>query len=174
MARPYRVRTTQAITVALLADRPRSLLPLARLRWTEWRRDPARTQLRWWIDTTRAESSDAGLPVTFVAVDADGETVGGVGLVPVEHPELADRGPWVVGAVVRADVRGRGVGAALMARLAHWAVESGIDRLWVVADGRAVDFYRRCGFTVVEVVALANGTRSTLLRTGVGAAIREA
>ncbi|HEX5114263.1 MAG TPA: GNAT family N-acetyltransferase [Pseudonocardiaceae bacterium] len=151
------------VTVELLVDREELLVPLARLRWTEWGGHPGREDVRWWIDTTRAESGVAGLPVTFAAVDASGEVVGGVGLVAAEHPELGDRGPWVVGMIVRADLRGHGVGAVLMARLAQWAAGSGVDRLWVAADGRAVDFYRRCGFTVVEHVRLADGEQPTLL-----------
>jgi GNAT superfamily N-acetyltransferase len=147
------------VTVARLADREDLLVPLARLRWSEWGGHPGREDVAWWIDTTRAE-----LPVTFAAV-LGGDVVGGVGLVPREHAELADRGPWVVGMIVRADLRGRGVGAALMARLAEWAAEAGIGRLWVVAEGRAVDFYRRCGFTVVETVQLSPDYRPTVLST---------
>lgn len=146
-----------AVTVELLADRPDLLVPLARIRWSEWHDHPGREDAQWWIDTTRSESGASGLPVTFVAVDADGEAVGGVGLIPVEHPELAGRGPWVVGMIVRADRRGQGVGTALMSRLTLWAAEAGIHRLWVTAAGRALDFYRRCGFTVTETVQLTNG-----------------
>lgn len=35
-------------------------------------------------------------------------------------------------------------------------VPRGIDQLWVTANGRALDFYRRFGFTVIETVQLAN------------------
>ena len=144
------------------ADRDDVLVSLARLRWSEWHEHSGREDLRWWIDVTRREAGRAELPVTFVAVDA-GEVVGGAGLVATEHQELADRGPWVVGMIVRDDVRGQGIGKAIMARLVEWAIEARIDRLWVVADGRAVDFYRACGFTVVDVVRLTGGHRPTVL-----------
>jgi GNAT superfamily N-acetyltransferase len=156
-------RGSAVVSVEQVADRPELLVPLARLRWIEWRGHPGREGLRWWVDTTSRESGPAALPVTFAAIDAGGEVVGGVGLVPTEHPELADRGPWVVGMIVRGDLRGHGVGTVALARLARWATEAAIDRLWVVADGRAVDFYRRCRFTVVEVVQLTDGERSTVL-----------
>ncbi|HEY1572958.1 MAG TPA: GNAT family N-acetyltransferase [Pseudonocardiaceae bacterium] len=152
------------VTVERLADREDLLVPLARLRWSEWGGHPGREGVAWWIDTTRAESGGSGLPVTFAAI-LGGDVVGGVGLVPREHAELADRGPWVVGMIVRTDLRGRGVGTALMARLAEWAAEAGIARLWVVAEVRAVDFYRGCGFSVVETVQLSPDYRPTVLST---------
>jgi GNAT superfamily N-acetyltransferase len=151
------------VTIELLADRMDLLVPLARIRWNEWGDEPGREDLQWWIDVTRGESGRGPVPATFVVIDAAGEAVGGVGLVPVEHPELADRGPWVVGTIVRADRRGAGIGAALMARLSLWATDASIDRLWVATGGRAVDFYRACGFAVAEVVRLTNGDRPTIL-----------
>jgi len=157
------------VIVHSLADRPELLIPLARIRWHEWGGEAGREDLRWFIDTTRAETGVTGLPVTLVAVDPDGQVLGGVGLIPVEFPELADRGPWVVGTIVRADHRGRGVGAALMARLSRWAADAGTDRLWVATGGPAVGFYRRCGFTVAEVALLSNGDRPTVLTASVAA-----
>jgi GNAT superfamily N-acetyltransferase len=153
----------EPVTVELLADRPDLLIPLAQIRWREWGDHPGREDLQWWIDTTRSESGGIGLPVTFVAVDPVGQIVGGVGLIPVEHLELADRGPWVVGTIVRADRRSHGVGAALMSQLLRWSVQAGIDQLWVATGGRAIDFYRRCGFAVVEVAKLRNGDQPTIL-----------
>jgi hypothetical protein len=76
------------VTVELLADHPDLLVPLARIRWREWHEHPGREDVRWWIDTTRRETGRDGLPVTFVAADENGEAVGGVGLVGVEHPEF--------------------------------------------------------------------------------------
>ena len=49
---------------------------------------------------------------------------------------------------VRPEARGRGIGAALLARLAHIAVERGCGRLeWSVLDWNepAIGFYRRLG-----------------------------
>jgi GNAT superfamily N-acetyltransferase len=125
-----RARST-AVTIEILADRPDLLVPLAQIRWQEWRTHPAREALPWWVETTRHEAGHDGVPVTFVAADAAGEAVGGVGLIdlPQEMPELAGRGPWVVGTIVRADRRGQGIGSALMAWLTQWATGAGIDRL---------------------------------------------
>lgn len=161
---PFVSRAQAAVTIELLADRPELVVPLARIRWREWHGHPGREQLLWWIDTTRREAGQGGLPVTFVAIDA-GDAVGGVGIVrlPEELPELAERGPWVVGTIVRADRRGQGIGSALMTRLMRWATEAGLSQLWVATGGPAIDFYRRCGFTLSEVVHLSNGDRPALL-----------
>ena len=81
----------------------------------------------------------------------------------MDLPELGDRGPWVVGAIVSPDHRGRGVGTALMSRLMLRVAEAGVEELWVATGGRAVDFYRGCGFVVTEVVRLPNGDDPTIL-----------
>ena len=156
------------VTVELLADRPDLLVPLARIRWREWHDHPGREDLRWWIDTTRRETGRGGLPVTFVAADAADEAAGGVGLVAVEHPELADRGPWVVGTIVHPQRRGLGIGTALMAGLRQWAAGAGFDQLWVATGRPAVEFYRRCGFDIVGVVPLPGGDRPTILNAPSG------
>jgi GNAT superfamily N-acetyltransferase len=154
-----------SVAVDLLADRPDLLIPLARIRWREWRDHRGREELQWWIDTTRRETGRAAPPITLVATDEAGDAIGGVGLIPVEHPELADRGPWVVGTIVRPDRRSGGIGAVLMTRLKQWAGEAGIDRLWVATGGRAVDFYRRCGFDLTEFATLPDGEQLTILDT---------
>lgn len=161
------------VAVELLADRPDLLIPLARIRWREWGDHRGREELQWWIDTTRRETGRAAPPITLVATDEAGDAVGGVGLIPVEHPELANRGPWVVGTIVRPDRRSHGIGAVLMTRLKQWAAEAGIDRLWVATGGRAVDFYRRCGFDLIELVTLPNGERVTILDMRLDLAVSE-
>jgi GNAT superfamily N-acetyltransferase len=152
------------IDVELLADRSDLLIPLARMRWNEWGSEPGREELQFWIDITEQESGRAGLPVTFVASSSFGGALGGVGLVAVEYPELADRGsPWVVGTIVRGDRRGQGVGRALMSHLIRWGLSAGIDQIWVATGGPAIGFYRACGFEIVEEVRLADGAESTVL-----------
>jgi GNAT superfamily N-acetyltransferase len=150
------------IQVELLADRPDLTVPLARIRWNEWGSEPGREELQFWIDITSSETGHVGLPVTFVASLLD-DAVGGVGLIPVEYPELGDRGPWVAGTIVRPDLRGRGVGSALMSHLLRFASSEGMTQVWVATAGRAVDFYRQCGFSFVEEARLADGEETTVL-----------
>ncbi|SHN75671.1 GNAT family N-acetyltransferase [Cryptosporangium aurantiacum] len=156
-----------SLTIESLADRPDLVDPLARLRWQEWADHSGRESLLWWIRTTQGEAGADGVPVTLVAVDAAGDVLGGMGLITVEHDELADRGPWVVGVIVRSDQRGRGIGGALMTSLTTWAADAGYARLWVNAGGRAVDFYRRCGFTITEVLRPPGRDPMTILSRAV-------
>ncbi len=69
---------------------------------------PEPEELSWWVDVTRRESGRAGLPVTFVGLDADGALAGAVGIDGTDPPEFEDRGPWVVGVIVDRALRGRG------------------------------------------------------------------
>jgi GNAT superfamily N-acetyltransferase len=151
--------------IELLADRPDLIPPLAALRWREWDGEPDRADLAAWVDVTAAEAGRDTLPVTFVAVDGAGRAVGGVGLAPHDPPERSDRGPWVVGMIVRPGHRGHGTGGALMTHLAGWAGRSGYARLWVATGGPAVAFYRRCGWTVHEVFRRDSGEQVTILGT---------
>jgi N-acetylglutamate synthase-like GNAT family acetyltransferase len=67
--------------------------------------------------------------------------------------------------IVRADLRSAGIGQALMVRLETWAVEVGIEQLWVATEtaGRAVAFYQRCGYERVEEIAAQRGEFVTVL-----------
>jgi GNAT superfamily N-acetyltransferase len=151
------------VTIELLADRPDLFTAVAHLRWREWGDEPGRQDLQWWVDTTVNESGRDTPPVTFVAVDSVDQAAGGVGLAPFDPPERTDRGPWVVGTVVRADRRGEGVGRALMNHLRQWATTAGITQLWVATGRPAIDFYRACGFAITEVLDRGNGEPTTIL-----------
>ncbi len=154
-----------AVEVELLADRPDLVEPLARIRWTDWNDEPGREHLAFWVDGLRMECGRDAVPVAFVAVDGAGKVVGGVSLTSADLTEAEGRGraPWVNGMIVRADRRDAGVGTALMRSLTQWAGRAGIDRAWVVTGGRAVDFYRRCGWSAVETVVVDDGEEAVVL-----------
>lgn len=95
------------ISIALLADRPELVEQAGVLRWTEWGYDD--TSPEGWIAITAREAGREDLPVTLVAVDEGGSTVGVVGLDVADEAltdgERAGRAPWLVGMVVRRDCR---------------------------------------------------------------------
>lgn len=163
------------MTVDLLAHRPHLVESVGELRWREWGAgdtSPAR-----WIDITRREAGAADLPVTFVAAGASGDAVGAVALGEVDGElsaaERAWRSPWVLGMIVRPEVRGRGIGRLLLRHLEEAAGGRGCHRLWVATGDQAVDFYRRCGWSAVQRLRLAStGIDTTILTrslSGVGA-----
>lgn len=149
--------------VKLLADRPDLAPRWAELHWREWGDEPGREELSWWINSAQQCLGRAHIPVAFIAVDEQDDVLGGMGVEQFDLIERQDRSPWVVGVIVRPDRRGSGIGQAVMARLSVWATEAGIAQLWVATGGRAVRFYQKCGFAVVEIVPTQDGGEATVL-----------
>jgi GNAT superfamily N-acetyltransferase len=159
--------SSPGVTVELLADRLDLVAPLGLIRWTDWRR-PGRETVEWWIEDLKSEAGRDTLPVSFVAVDdSSGEAVGGVTLAPSDMTEeqRGGRTPWIAGMIVRADRRSQGIGSVLMTRLEEWARNADIPQAWVVTDGRAVDFYRNCGWAVAETMIIDDGEATVLTKT---------
>ena len=132
------------VTVSLLADRPDAIPAVADIRWREWGHPPESEDPAWWLDITTAEAGREQLPITLVALDDAGETLGAVGLDHYDLDERRETTPWVTGMIVRADRRNEGVGRVLMAHLEQWAVAHGIAEAWVGTE-LAAGFYQRCG-----------------------------
>lgn len=153
----------ESITVELLADHERLIVALGEMCWREWGRAPEPDNLDWWIETTAREAGRDRLPVTWVAIDATGEALGRVGLGEFDIEECRDRSPWVLGMIVRPDYRGTGIGSRLMAELERSARARGYTQAWVATGGRAIDFYRKCGWVVSETIARPSGEGATIL-----------
>lgn len=103
------------------------------------------------------------LPVTWVAVDAHGQAVGAIGLAEFDLEEAHDRSPWVVGVIVAAHQRSTGIGSQLMATLEEFARFRGYSQLWVATGGRAVHFYQKCGWKLIEIIERPGSEKATLL-----------
>ncbi len=154
------------VRIDLLADHPELVTAVGRLRWTEWGYDDPTADS--WIAVTRREAGRDGLPVTLVAVAADGSALGAVGLDDADDALTDDerdgRTPWLVGLVVSRDQRRRGVGRALVQALEALVRDRGHDHVWVVTGGDAADFYRACGWRDAErLVTAREGLASTVL-----------
>jgi GNAT superfamily N-acetyltransferase len=153
------------IAITMLADRPELAVGWAELHWREWGGEPGREELSWWIEDASRAVERTSVPVAFIATGDGDEVLGGVGLHQFDLEERRDRSPWIVGMIVRADLRSEGIGQALAARLEAWAIDVGIERLWVSTEtaGRAVAFYQRCAYDVVEELTPARGEPVTVL-----------
>ncbi|HEY2273279.1 MAG TPA: GNAT family N-acetyltransferase [Jatrophihabitantaceae bacterium] len=138
------------VTVSLLADRPDAIAAVADMRWREWGHPPGSEDPAWWHEITLAEAGREQLPVTFVAMNDVGETLGAVGLDHYDLDERRETTPWVTGMIVRSDLRNEGVGRLLMQHLEQWAAGHAIIDVWVGTE-LAAGFYQRCGWTLLEV-----------------------
>ena len=100
--------------------------------------------------------------MTFVAHDVAGQVLGAVGLDAYDLDERQDTSPWVTGMIVRRDLRGTGVGRALLRHLERWAAEHRIAEAWVGTD-LALGFYQRCGWTLQETFTTRTGQQMDVL-----------
>jgi GNAT superfamily N-acetyltransferase len=155
--------TTSTFTTIQLADRPELAAKWATLHWREWGGEPGREQLSWWVEQAAKAVQHTRVPAAFIALGADDEVFGGVGVAQFDLDERQDRSPWVVGTIVCPDRRGEGIGHALLSRLDAWAAGMGIDQMWVATGGRAVRFYQQCGWEWVEDLLTQQGEMATIL-----------
>jgi GNAT superfamily N-acetyltransferase len=165
-----------SVTIELLADRPELIEPVAMMRWREWGHAPAPEDPDFWRRTTRAEAGRDALPVTYVAVDTSGQALGAIGLDCYDIEERQETSPWIAGMIVDPELRGVGVGTALMNRLERWAVAHGFDEAWVATE-RARGFYERCGWQWLEMFVNADGEETDVLHkgfSGTGAGTKDA
>jgi predicted N-acetyltransferase YhbS len=96
------------------------------------------------------------LPCTLVAIDEAGEPLGSVSLLEEDPPGGPAHAPWLASLYVRADLRGHGLGKALMARALSEAFELGHAYLHLWTREHA-PFYERFGFERVGVLRLPVG-----------------
>jgi predicted GNAT family N-acyltransferase len=76
----------------------------------------------------------------LLALDGQDNPVGTARMLPDGRiGRMAVLAPW----------RGRGVGHALLQELLRLAAAQGLEKVWLHAQSRAADFYRRHGFQVV-------------------------
>jgi GNAT superfamily N-acetyltransferase len=157
----------RGLRVESLADHPELLEQVGLLRWKEWAygaQDPAP-----FIEVTAKEAGPGGqLPMTLVAIDAAGRAAGAVGLDRADDElsaaERTGRTPWIVGMVVRAENRNRGVGRQLLENLHDAAASLGHPQTWVATGDEAAGFYQRSGWAAVEHLRLeSTGIRTTIL-----------
>ena len=149
--------------IVLLADHPFLISTIGELRWKEWGYPPEPDRLEDWIAITSKEAGKHNLPITWVAMDENSSAVGAVGLAEADIEECHDRSPWVVGTIMAENQRGKGIGKQLMSTLEVWAKSKGYSQLWVGTGGRAIDFYRKCGWQIFESIHRPSGEIVTIL-----------
>jgi len=163
MSREDRSVIPTGISVHLLADHPQLISAVGEMRWKEWGNAPGRKDLGWWVEVTAREAGRDALPITWVAIDDRGCAVGAVGLDEFDLEERRDRSPWLVGMIVAGPLRGSGIGGMLVQKLKGCASDRGYAEVWVATGGRAIGFYKKYGWHLIEVLDQSSG-ESTVLR----------
>jgi GNAT superfamily N-acetyltransferase len=156
-------QTSTNISIKLLADQPELIAAVGELRWRDWGNPADPDSLDEWVKISEKEAGYDRLPVTWVAIDDHGQTVGVIGLDEFDIDERRDRSPWVVGVIVAADRRSTGIGSQLMAALEAFAHSKDYSQLWVATGGRAVNFYQKCGWKLTEIIERPNGEKVSIL-----------
>jgi GNAT superfamily N-acetyltransferase len=95
---------------------------------------------------TSCLTADGPLPQWYVL--ADGERfVAGAGLIPNDFISRMDLGPWLCALIVEEDMRGRALGAKVIAHVRAEAARLGFDRLYLCTDH--IGYYEKYGFVYV-------------------------
>lgn len=157
----------ERVTVDLLGSHPELIAAVGEMRWREWGYgDPSPAA---YVETTRPEAGTESLPITLVAIGPHGDALGAVGLDEADGElsasERDDRAPWLIGMVVHADARKRGIGRALVGRLEQSSLQFGCRRIWVATGDHAVGFYQRCGWEPVQRLELTSTRIDTTILT---------
>jgi GNAT superfamily N-acetyltransferase len=155
--------SSEQIAIQLLADHPHLIPAIGAMRWREWSCASDLEDRERLIAVTAHEAGRDHFPVTWVAIDGSGEALGAVGIGAFDLEERRDRSPWVWGMIVRHDRRGMGIGRLLLTRLERWARRHRYAQVWVATGGPAVEFYRRCGWEMSEVVEKVSGGTAVVL-----------
>jgi GNAT superfamily N-acetyltransferase len=101
------------------------------------------------------------LPLTLVAIAADGQLLG-AGSIKLDEPGTkAGLSPWLGGIYIKEQQRGLGLGAKIVTALEAKARELGVSALYLSAD-TAEGFYQKLGWHVLERLE-SHGVRDVVL-----------
>ncbi|HEV2735199.1 MAG TPA: GNAT family N-acetyltransferase [Longimicrobiaceae bacterium] len=145
-----------------LADCPEHLPVLAEWHHSEWGRIVPGGTLEWFRERLRTHLNHDTLPLALVALEGDAP-IGSASLRAADMPSRPELTPWLGGMYVRDDLRGRGIGEALVRAAEQRAREMGFGEMFLFATDRE-GFYRRLGWTVLGP-AEHFGEQCVLMRT---------
>ena len=116
-------------------------------------------------DVIRRQLADSRPPFECLLAEADGEVVGFALFFPTYSTWLGRQGLWLEDLFVLESHRQRGIGRALLTRVAQLAVARGCGRLeWSVLDWNepALAFYRRLGAVPLDTWTMHRVTGDAL------------
>jgi GNAT superfamily N-acetyltransferase len=136
------------IKILSLADRSECIEQLAQWHFAQWGPINPTSTVERRIERLRGHLEPGRVPQTFVAVDG-GRLLGSASLVAADLPSRSDLSPWLASVYVDPPFRNRGVGAALVKRVAQVSQSLAFPTLYLFTPDR-VAFYANLGWQVVE------------------------
>ncbi|HMA21952.1 MAG TPA: GNAT family N-acetyltransferase, partial [Gemmatimonadaceae bacterium] len=110
---------------------------------------------RTYFDTAIPDGSYQG----FLAVNAEGEVVGGAGVVisrwPGDYYERTPRRAMILNMYVERNYRRRGIARALMEAMIEWCRDNGFARVSLHASDDGRQLYEKLGFTPTNEMKLS-------------------
>ncbi|NIP71863.1 MAG: GNAT family N-acetyltransferase [Gammaproteobacteria bacterium] len=131
-----------------LGDHPGSIPQLAQWHHEEWSTLNPGGTVKQRIKSLSWHLAQGQIPATYVAV-LEGAVVGSASLIERDMAAYIQLSPWLAGVYVAPAYRRRGIGSALVRRVADEAAGFGITTLYLFTPGRE-RFYRRLGWEVLE------------------------
>jgi GNAT superfamily N-acetyltransferase len=131
-----------SLSIVALADRPELAPVVAQWHFAEWGHHYPGGTVEGWLEHICTRMHADRIPMTVLALDAEGQPLGTAGLVERDmdtHPELS---PWLGGVYVLPAARRRGVASALVRHLVERAAALRIYDLYLYTNG-AEALYRR-------------------------------
>lgn len=142
------------------------LIPqIAAWQFEEWGHLTPGDSLEKRVASLQRRSNVDEIPLTLVALSG-AVPVGTVALVENDLPGREDLSPWLANLLVPRELRGQGIGSALIERTRRLAAELGHRQLHLFA-WEHLDFYRRRGWETLQTGEL-RGQKITLMRTETG------
>lgn len=136
--------------VDFLAEYPQFIETIAGWVFAEWGRLRPGMTLENAIADFRQRAVKNQIPLSLIAIEGT-EVIGCISLKSEEDITRPGLTPWIGGAYVREDWRGKGVGEAMITAVENLAYNLGYDELYLSAAG-AEGFYSGLGWQVFERV----------------------
>jgi GNAT superfamily N-acetyltransferase len=131
-----------------LADHPAVIPTLARWHHRQFQHLSPGSSVERCTSHLRSHTGRRQIPTTVVAL-ADDEPLGSASLVAQDMDVRPHLSPWLATVYVAPEYRGRGIGSALVRRIAEEAASLGVPRLHLYAQDQ-MGFYERLGWQAVE------------------------
>lgn len=156
---------TEPVRIVTLAERPDLVAMLAALHQPQWSASHPTWSMADW-EREFSQHQGKGLPLTLLALDAEGRLQGSASLVADDMNGATAFSPWLANVLVLPPARGNGTGSRLIRAIEAAAQQQGHGCLHLFTEDQQA-LYERRGWTVLES-RVFEGKAVTLMRKMLG------